>query len=183
MDARASNQRLFPIFVRGRKVVHLVRHGQSTYNEAISGPGSWDEPNIFDAPLTKLGARQAVRGLGAFLSKLPKDAVWVQVLVAADLGSHGGVRARLQVLAGGGGGAEMRKAAAMSEAAGGGAPKSVGGEGKPPSGRAPGGKRLSRGGEKEARGETRPRESDENGCADAVAARADASAPVRAEEL
>ena len=76
MDARASNQRLFPIFVRGRKVVHLVRHGQSTYNEAISGPGSWDEPNIFDAPLTKLGARQA-KGLGAFLSKLPKDAVWV----------------------------------------------------------------------------------------------------------
>ena len=32
-------QRLYPIFVKGRKIVHLVRHGQSTYNEAISGPG------------------------------------------------------------------------------------------------------------------------------------------------
>ena len=177
MDARASNQRLFPIFVRGRKVVHLVRHGQSTYNEAISGPGSWDEPNIFDAPLTKLGARQA-KGLGAFLSKLPKDAVWVTspLTRAMETCVHG-YKSSLEVAA-----AQRRKAAAMSEAAGGGAPKSVGGEGKPPSGRAAGGKsRLSRGGEKEARGETRPRESDENGCADGGRAR-DASAPVRADE-
>ena len=45
-----KTQRLFPIFAKGRKTVHLVRHGQSTYNEAISGPGSWNEPNIFDAP-------------------------------------------------------------------------------------------------------------------------------------
>lgn len=177
MDARASNQRLFPIFVRGRKVVHLVRHGQSTYNEAISGPGSWDEPNIFDAPLTKLGARQA-KGLGAFLSKLPKDAVWVTspLTRAMETCVHG-YKSSLEVAA-----AQRRKAAAMSEAAGGGAPKSVGGEGKPPSGRAAGGKsRLSRGGEKEARGETRPRESDENGCADGGRAR-DASAPVHADE-
>ena len=127
MDARASNQRLFPIFVRGRKVVHLVRHGQSTYNEAISGPGSWDEPNIFDAPLTKLGARQA-KGLGAFLSKLPKDAVWVTspLTRAMETCVHG-YKSSLEVAV-----AQRRKAAAMSEAAGGGAPKSVGGEGKPP---------------------------------------------------
>ena len=171
MDARASNQRLFPIFVRGRKVVHLVRHGQSTYNEAISGPGSWDEPNIFDAPLTKLGARQA-KGLGAFLSKLPKDAVWVTspLTRAMETCVHG-YKSSLEVAV-----AQRRKAAAMSEAAGGGVPKSVGGEGKPPSGRAAGGKsRLSRGGEKEARGEAFPRESDENG-------RVDASSPARADE-
>ena len=155
MDARASNQRLFPIFVRGRKVVHLVRHGQSTYNEAISGPGSWDEPNIFDAPLTKLGVRQA-KGLGAFLSKLPKDAVWVTspLTRAMETCVHG-YKSSLEVAV-----AQRRKAAAMSEAAGGGVPKSVGGEGKPPSGRAVGGKsRLSRGGDKEARGEAFPRTS------------------------
>lgn len=113
--AAASNQRLFPIFVRGRKVVHLVRHGQSTYNEAISGPGSWDEPNIFDAPLTKLGVRQA-RGLGPFLSKLPKDAVWVTspLTRAMETCVHG-YKSSLEVAA-----AQRRKAAAMSEAAGGG---------------------------------------------------------------
>ena len=93
--------RLFPIFVRGRKVVHLVRHGQSTYNEAISGPGSWDEPNIFDAPLTKLGVRQA-KGLGSFLAKLPKDAVWV----TSPLTRGGDVRARIQVEPRGDGDAE-----------------------------------------------------------------------------
>ena len=31
----------FPIFSKGQKTVHLVRHGQSTYNEAISGPSGW----------------------------------------------------------------------------------------------------------------------------------------------
>jgi hypothetical protein len=90
-----QQQRLYPIFVKGRKIVHLVRHGQSTYNEAISGPGSWDEPNIFDAPLTTLGVNQA-RGLGGFLAKLPKDAVWV---TSALTRRDGDVRARVQVLA------------------------------------------------------------------------------------
>ena len=67
--------------------------------------------------------------------------------------------------------------------------KSVGGEGKPPSGRAAGGKsRLSRGGEKDARGETRtfsfPKESDENGGVDerSVARDAPAPAPARADD-
>jgi broad specificity phosphatase PhoE len=67
---------MFPIFSKGQKTVHLVRHGQSTYNEAISGPGSWEEPKIFDARLTELGIEQAKK-LGKFLSKLPKDAVWI----------------------------------------------------------------------------------------------------------
>lgn len=66
----------FPIFSKGQKTVHLVRHGQSTYNEAISGPGSWEEPKIFDARLTELGIKQA-KELGKFLSELPKDAVWI----------------------------------------------------------------------------------------------------------
>ena len=66
----------FPIFSKGQKTVHLVRHGQSTYNEAISGPGSWEEPKIFDARLTELGIEQA-KELGKFLSELPKDAVWI----------------------------------------------------------------------------------------------------------
>lgn len=66
----------FPIFSKGQKTVHLVRHGQSTYNEAISGPGSWEEPKIFDARLTELGVKQA-KELGKFLSEIPKDAVWI----------------------------------------------------------------------------------------------------------
>lgn len=66
----------FPIFSKGQKTVHLVRHGQSTYNEAISGPGSWEEPKIFDARLTELGIKQA-KELGKFLSELPQDAVWI----------------------------------------------------------------------------------------------------------
>ena len=111
-----QNSRLFPIFVKGRKVVHLVRHGQSTYNEAISGPGSWDEPNIFDAPLTKLGVSQA-KALGSFLSKLPKDAVWVtSPLTRAMETCVYGYKSSLEVTS-----AQRRKGAAMSEAAGGGA--------------------------------------------------------------
>ena len=63
--------------------MHLVRHGQSTYNEAISGPGSWEEPKIFDARLTKLGIEQA-KELGKFLSELPKDAVWITSPLTLD---------------------------------------------------------------------------------------------------
>jgi hypothetical protein len=167
-----TSQRLFPIFVKGRKVVHLVgrlyklnvqftrslkapgfktletyksenpvskfafkwvnlyrytlvRHGQSTYNEAISGPGSWDEPNIFDAPLTKLGVNQA-KSLGAFLSKLPKETVWVtSALTRAMETCVYGYKASLEVKQ-----AQKRKGAAMREAAGGGG----GGGGQPASG-------------------------------------------------
>lgn len=92
-----ATQQLFPIFIRGRKLVHLVRHGQSTYNEAISGPGSWDEPNIFDAPLTNLGKRQA-KSLGTFLAKLPKETVWVtSALTRAMETCIHGYRASLEV--------------------------------------------------------------------------------------
>lgn len=105
-----QNSRLFPIFVKGRKVVHLVRHGQSTYNEAISGPGSWDEPNIFDAPLTKLGVSQA-KALGSFLSKLPKDAVWVtSPLTRAMETCVYGYKSSLEVTS-----AQRRKGAAMRD--------------------------------------------------------------------
>lgn len=158
-----QNSRLFPIFVKGRKVVHLVRHGQSTYNEAISGPGSWDEPNIFDAPLTKLGVSQA-KALGSFLSKLPKDAVWVtSPLTRAMETCVYGYKSSLEVTS-----AQRRKGAAMSEAAGGGGKAE--GVGKPPvPGKSEGrrGKsRLSHGGKPGCSGrgaETNPRESDENG--------------------
>lgn len=43
-------------------MLHLIRHGESTYNAACGAPGSsWEDPNIFDAKLTDLGVRQ-VRG-------------------------------------------------------------------------------------------------------------------------
>jgi hypothetical protein len=119
-----TSQRLYPIFVKGRKVVHLVRHGQSTYNEAISGPGSWDEPNIFDAPLTALGTNQA-DGLGTFLSKLPKDTVWVtSALTRAMETCVHGYKASLKVKL-----KQMQNGAAVEEAAGGG-----GGSGGQPAG-------------------------------------------------
>ena len=68
--------KLYPIFRTGQKKVHLVRHGQSTWNAANSGPGSWDEPKMFDAALTELGRKQA-KALGMALSKMPKNALWI----------------------------------------------------------------------------------------------------------
>lgn len=76
-DAEAKKKRkLYPIFCPGRKTVHLVRHGQSTWNAANAGPGSWNEPQMFDAMLTELGKKQA-KALGPELSKIPRDALWV----------------------------------------------------------------------------------------------------------
>ena len=91
MELQKNKQRLFPIFVRGRKIVHLIRHGQSTYNEAISGPGSWDEPNIFDAPLTKLGVKPGKEAGAVFGETSEGDGVGD---VSADSGD-GDLRARL----------------------------------------------------------------------------------------
>ena len=154
MELQKNKQRLFPIFVRGRKIVHLIRHGQSTYNEAISGPGSWDEPNIFDAPLTKLGVKQA-KSLGSFLAKLPKETVWVTspLTRAMETCVHG-YKASMEVMS-----AQRRKGAAMREAAAGGGKS--GGDGKPPSGR--GKSRLSHGGKSGGVNGTGTRASDENG--------------------
>ena len=60
---------LFPIFLaRGTRTLHLVRHGESEYNAACGAPGSsWEEPRIFDAPLTARGEAQA-RALGGELA-------------------------------------------------------------------------------------------------------------------
>ena len=40
----------------GRKVVYLIRHGQSTFNAAYEQTGV--DPMLFDAPLSALGVRQ-----------------------------------------------------------------------------------------------------------------------------
>ena len=58
--------------------MHLVRHGESAYNEACGRPGSsWDEPQIFDAPLTALGRSQA-QALGSKLAHLlGPSCLWV----------------------------------------------------------------------------------------------------------
>ncbi|KAK9867462.1 hypothetical protein WJX84_001003 [Apatococcus fuscideae] len=76
-QAKSSAQKLYPMFrpKRERKVVHLVRHGQSEYNAAMFAQG---DPRIVDAPLTKQGQEQACR-LEADLRKLrlPSDTLWV----------------------------------------------------------------------------------------------------------
>ena len=169
-----KSQRLFPIFAKGRKTVHLVRHGQSTYNEAISGPGSWNEPNIFDAPLTKLGRNQAT-ALGSFLAKLPKDAVWVtSPLTRAMETCVYGYKASLQVKA-----AQKRKGAAMREAANGMASHQKTGSGLPPSGRRR--SRLSNGGLPSGAGTSRA--SDENGYLDGDPMVGTTPAPNRIDEI
>lgn len=63
---------------RGSKTIHLVRHGESEYNAACGAPGSsWDEPQIFDAPLTLRGRAQS-QALGSRLAGLlGSSCVWV----------------------------------------------------------------------------------------------------------
>ena len=151
-----------------------MRHGQSTYNEAISGPGSWNEPNIFDAPLTKLGRSQAT-ALGSFLAKLPKDAVWVtSPLTRAMETCVYGYKASLQVKA-----AQRRKAASMREAAIGLASHQKTGSGLPPSGRRR--SRLSNGGLPSGVGTSRA--SDENGYLDGDPMLGTTPAPNRIDEI
>ena len=63
---------------KGSRKVHLVRHGESEYNAACGRPGSsWDDPQIFDAPLTEQGRNQA-EALGSTLAGLlGRRCVWV----------------------------------------------------------------------------------------------------------
>jgi len=56
-----------------------VRHGESEYNAACGAPGSsWDDPIIWDAPLSALGRQQA-SGLGPALLAhgVSPGALWV----------------------------------------------------------------------------------------------------------
>ena len=41
-----------------KQVLHIIRHGESEYNAATNGP-RWEDPEIFDAPLTAKGRAQA----------------------------------------------------------------------------------------------------------------------------
>lgn len=82
--AVASSRQLFGIFrpVSQIKRLHIVRHGQSTYNEAVEARGSAfaDPRHIFDAPLTTLGRRQAGGELRRALSRMNlkvEDTLWI----------------------------------------------------------------------------------------------------------
>ncbi len=72
---------VFPIF-RSRKdckTIYIIRHGESEYNRAIGAMGSkWEDPLIYDAPLTCKGKRQAMN-LREQVRKwnLPENACWV----------------------------------------------------------------------------------------------------------
>ncbi|KAK9820689.1 hypothetical protein WJX74_006717 [Apatococcus lobatus] len=76
-DKGQTAQKVYPMFrpKQERKVVHLVRHGQSEYNAAIFADG---DPRIADAPLTQKGQEQA-RNLEGHLRRLhlPAGTLWV----------------------------------------------------------------------------------------------------------
>jgi len=72
---------VFPIFRSKKdcKTIYIIRHGESEYNRAIGAMGSkWEDPMIYDAPLTSKGKRQALN-LRDQVAKwnLPEDVVWV----------------------------------------------------------------------------------------------------------
>lgn len=76
-DEEQSTQKVYPLFrpKTERKVVHLVRHGQSEYNAAIFADG---DPRIADAPLTQKGQEQACKLLGDLQRlRLPPETLWV----------------------------------------------------------------------------------------------------------
>ena len=72
---------VFPIFRSKKdvKTIYIIRHGESEFNRAISMSGSkWEDPEIYDAPLTIKGRHQALELRKQIASwKLPEDAVWV----------------------------------------------------------------------------------------------------------
>ena len=72
---------VFPIFRSKKdcKILYMVRHGESTYNRALSMQGStWAEPQIYDAPLTRKGREQASALRPTVYGwDLPKDVVWI----------------------------------------------------------------------------------------------------------
>lgn len=81
--------------------LYIVRHGESEYNAATAAAGTgWDDPLIFDAPLTARGRAQAceLRNTLAALG-LPADVCWVtsplqraiETLVLACTGKERGV--------------------------------------------------------------------------------------------
>jgi len=79
--AAARDAPLFPIFrpLHQRKTVHILRHGESAYNAAVSAAGSgFADPLIFDARLTPRGRAQATRASATLAAlRLPADALWV----------------------------------------------------------------------------------------------------------
>lgn len=71
INGHRSAPRMFPIFrsKKDLKTLYIVRHGESEYNAAISRAGSaWADPQIYDAPLTDKGRRQAAALQAKFAS-------------------------------------------------------------------------------------------------------------------
>lgn len=72
---------IFPIFRSKKdcKILYIIRHGESEYNAACAAMGSdWEDPTIFDAPLTNKGKRQAIALREQVRAwNLPSDVVWI----------------------------------------------------------------------------------------------------------
>ena len=80
-DSLGHPSGIFPIFRSKKdcKILYIIRHGESEYNAACAAMGSrWEDPIIFDAPLTKKGKSQAI-ALREQVSawNLPSETVWV----------------------------------------------------------------------------------------------------------
>jgi hypothetical protein len=75
-----AGQKMFPLFRRrgSFKRLYIVRHGESTYNAAVSRGAGWADPQIYDAQLTDRGRQQA-RALRQQLAALdlPPDTLWL----------------------------------------------------------------------------------------------------------
>eukprot|EP00891_Asterochloris_glomerata_P006278 jgi/Astpho2/6278/Aster-03673 len=73
-----QEQKLFPIFrPRGeRRIIHIIRHGESEYNAATQFQKGFADPQIFDPKLTEKGRRQAA-ALRQKMRKIPTGALWL----------------------------------------------------------------------------------------------------------
>jgi broad specificity phosphatase PhoE len=112
---------VFPIFRSKKdcKTIYIIRHGESEYNRAIGAMGSrWEDPMIYDAPLTMRGKRQAMNLREQVIKwNLPEDVVWVtsplsraietMLLAFPQNGGLGGGVLCNDILGGGGGGPSL----------------------------------------------------------------------------
>ncbi|KAJ7248912.1 hypothetical protein O6H91_18G083500 [Diphasiastrum complanatum] len=74
--------RSFPIFLRPKKVVHLIRHGHTSYSASVEFSAAPLRRHLFDVQLSQLGTKQA-SDLGPKLVALKPDVIITSPLTRA----------------------------------------------------------------------------------------------------